>query len=249
LTFNADDSYFTCLQKAAKFEQDYQFAKIGKAVDPMEWLMTPQTVNAYYNPTTNEICFPAGILQPPFFFAKGDDACNYGAIGVVIAHEITHGFDDQGRLYDKDGNLKDWWTAEDAAKFEARTKVLADWFDKIEVAPGVHADGKLSLGENIADFGGITISYNAFQKTKQYAEAKAIDGFTPAQRFFLAYATVWAGNIREQEILRRTKEDVHSLGKWRVNGQMPHFQSFADAFGVKEGDPMWLAPEERANIW
>ncbi|MDR2511949.1 MAG: M13 family metallopeptidase [Bacteroidales bacterium] len=249
LNFETSDSYFTCLKKAAKFEQNYQFAKIGKNVNPKEWLMTPQTVNAYYNPTTNEICFPAGILQPPFFFAEGDDACNYGAIGVVIAHEITHGFDDQGRLYDKDGNLKDWWTAEDAAKFEAKSQVLVDWFNQIEVAPGVHADGKLSLGENIADFGGITISYNAFQKTQQYTKTKTIDGFTPAQRFFLAYATVWTGNIREQEILRRTKEDVHSLGKWRVNGQMPHFQAFDDAFGVKEGDPMWLAPELRANIW
>jgi putative endopeptidase len=249
LNIEEGDSYYSILRKAAKFNQDYTFSKINKEVDPNEWLMTPQTVNAYYNPTTNEICFPAGILQPPFFFKDGDDAVNYGAIGVVIAHEITHGFDDQGRLYDKEGNLNDWWTAEDGAKFTAKAQVLVDWYNKIEVAPGVFANGGLSLGENIADFGGLTISYNAFQKTEQYSKGEKIDNFTPTQRFYLAYSTVWASNIRDKEILRRTKEDVHSLGKWRVNGQLSHQAAFLEAFGVKEGDPMWLAPENRANIW
>ena len=210
------------------------FAKIGKPVDKDEWLMTPQTVNAYYNPSTNEICFPAGILQYPFFDMQADDAFNYGAIGVVIGHEMTHGFDDQGRQFDKDGNLKDWWTKEDGEKFNARAKVLSDYFDNIEVAPNVKANGKFTLGENIADHGGLQVSYHALQNVLKTSPLETKDGFTPEQRFFLAYANVWAGNIRPEEILKRTKSDPHSLGKWRVNGALSHIQAWYDAFNVKQ---------------
>ena len=225
------------------------FGKIGKPVDKDEWLMTPQTVNAYYNPSTNEICFPAGILQYPFFDMQADDAFNYGAIGVVIGHEMTHGFDDQGRQFDKDGNLKDWWTKEDGEKFNARAKVLSDYFDNIEVAPNVKANGKFTLGENIADHGGLQVSYHALQNVLKTSPLETKDGFTPEQRFFLAYANVWAGNIRPEEILKRTKSDPHSLGKWRVNGALPHIQAWYDAFNVKQTNKMYLAPELRASIW
>jgi putative endopeptidase len=211
--------------------------------------MSPQTVNAYYNPTTNEICFPAGILQPPFFFMNADDAINYGAIGVVIGHEMTHGFDDQGRKYDKDGNLKDWWTPSDAQSFDKRSKVMVDFFSNIVVADSVHANGEFTLGENIADHGGLQVAYNAFSKTEEMKENQKIDGYTPAQRFFLAYANVWAGNIRKEEILRRTKIDPHSLGKWRVNGALPHIQAWYDAFHVKENDPMFIPVNKRVSIW
>ncbi len=228
----------------------YNLSKIDKPLDPTEWGMTPQTVNAYYNPTTNEICFPAGILQPPFFNAAADDAANYGAIGVVIGHEMTHGFDDQGRQYDKEGNLKDWWTEDDATKFDARAQVLVDYFNGIEVAPTVFADGKFTLGENIADNGGLQVSWVAMQKAIADGKiANKLDDFTAAQRFFIAYATVWAGNIRDKEILRRTKEDPHSLSRWRVNATLKHISQFDEAFGVKEGDGMYIAPEERASIW
>jgi len=243
------DSYWANIKRANKFESDYMFSKIGKPVDKDEWLMTPQTVNAYYNPSTNEICFPAGILQYPFFDMQADDAFNYGAIGVVIGHEMTHGFDDQGRQFDKDGNLKDWWTKEDGEKFNARAKVLADYFDKIEVAPNVKANGKFTLGENIADHGGLQVSYHALQNVLKTSPLETKDGFTPEQRFFLAYANVWAGNIRPEEILKRTKSDPHSLGKWRVNGALPHIQAWYDAFKVKQADKMYLSPELRASIW
>lgn len=243
------DSYYDNVKRANRFENAYMFAKAGKPVDKDEWLMTPQTVNAYYNPTTNEICFPAGILQYPFFDMNADDAFNYGAIGVVIGHEMTHGFDDQGRQFDKDGNLKDWWTAEDAKRFEERAQVMINFFDSIEVAPGVHANGKFTLGENIADYGGLQISYQAFKTATKDAPLADKDGFTPDQRFFLAYSTVWAGNIRPEEILVRTKSDPHSLGRWRVNGQMPHMNAWYNAFGVKEGDPMYIPAEERVSIW
>jgi putative endopeptidase len=243
-------SYYTNAMRAERFESEYQLSKIGNPVDPMVWLMTPQTVNAYYNPTTNEICFPAGILQPPFFDMKADDAVNYGAIGVVIGHEMTHGFDDQGRNYDKTGNLSNWWTEEDAANFDERSKILVEHFNQIEVLPNMFANGVYTLGENIADNGGVNISYLALQKAKNEGLINGImDGFTPEQRFFIAYANVWAGNIREEEMARRTKEDPHSLGKWRVNGILPHSETFIEAFNIKEGDPMWLAPEKRANIW
>ena len=243
-------SYYANVQNASRFESEYQLSKIGKPVDPTIWLMTPQTVNAYYNPTTNEICFPAGILQPPFFDMNADDAVNYGAIGMVIGHEITHGFDDQGRNYDKAGNLSNWWTEEDELKFKERTQILVDHYNKIEVLPGVFANGAYTLGENIADNGGLNVSYLALQKAKEEGRINGVmDGFTPEQRFFIAYANVWASNIRDEEIARRTKEGVHSLPRWRVNGALPHSTEFIEAFDIKEGDPMWLAPEKRANIW
>jgi len=243
-------SYYANVMRANRFENEYQLRKIGKPVDPMVWLMTPQTVNAYYNPSTNEICFPAGILQPPFFDMNADDAVNYGAIGVVIGHEMTHGFDDQGRNYDKTGNLNNWWADEDATKFDERSKILVEHFNKIEVLPNIFANGAFTLGENIADNGGVNIAYVALQKAKKEGKINGImDGFTPEQRFFIAYANVWAGNIREEEIARRTKEDPHSIGKWRVNGILPHSHAFIEAFNVKDGDTMWLPPEKRANIW
>ncbi|KAA6329217.1 Neutral endopeptidase [termite gut metagenome] len=243
------DSYYENIKRANRFESAYLLAKAGKPVDKDEWHMTPQTVNAYYNPSTNEICFPAGILQYPFFDMNADDAFNYGAIGVVIGHEMTHGFDDQGRQFDKEGNLKDWWTEEDAARFEERAKVMADFFDAIEVASNVHGNGKFTLGENIADHGGLQVSYQAFKKATKDAPLESKDGFTPEQRFFLAYATVWAGNIRPEEILVRTKSDPHSLGRWRVNGALPHIATWYEAFDVQEGDLMFIPVEKRVSIW
>ncbi len=244
-----NDSYWANIERANGWEHAEMIAKAGKPVDKDEWLMTPQTVNAYYNPTTNEICFPAGILQYPFFDMKADDAFNYGAIGVVIGHEMTHGFDDQGRQYDKDGNLKDWWTEADAKNFEARTAVMANFFDSIQVAPGVHANGKFTLGENIADHGGLQVSYQAFEHVTASAPLKKENGFTPEQRFFLAYANVWAGNIRPEEILRLTKIDPHSLGQWRVDGALPHITAWYDAFGITEKDPLFLPVAKRVSIW
>ena len=253
LDINAADTYYANLQRAAKFEQDYSLSFLGKPVDKTKWYMTPQTVNAYYNPSSNEICFPAGILQYPFFDMRADDAFNYGAIGVVIGHEMTHGFDDQGCQFDKDGNMVNWWTAEDKAAFDARTKVMEEAFNKIEVAPGVHANGAFTLGENIADHGGLQVSYLAFcnnEAAKPETERlQKRDGFTPAQRFFLAYANVWAGNIRPEEILQRTKSDPHSLGRWRVNGALPQIGAWYEAWDVQEDSPMYIAPEERVSIW
>lgn len=243
------DSYYANVQRASKFENEYQYAKAGKKVDKTEWQMTPQTVNAYYDPSTNEICFPAGILQYPFFDMTADDAFNYGAIGVVIGHEMTHGFDDQGCQYDKDGNLKNWWTADDKKNFDARAKVMAQFFDSIVVAPGVHGNGEFTLGENIADHGGLQVSYQAFKKATAAAPLEVKDGFTPEQRFFLSYANVWAGNIRPEEILKRVKSDPHSLGKWRVDGALPQIQAWYDAFGIKEGDPMFVPVSKRVSIW
>ena len=253
LDINAADTYYANLQRAAKFEQDYSLSFLGKPVDKAKWYMTPQTVNAYYNPSSNEICFPAGILQYPFFDMSADDAFNYGAIGVVIGHEMTHGFDDQGCQFDKDGNMVNWWTAEDKAAFDARTKVMEDAFNRIEVAPGVHANGAFTLGENIADHGGLQVSFLAFtlnEESKPETERLFIrDGFTPAQRFFLAYANVWAGNIRPEEILNRTKSDPHSLGRWRVNGALPQINAWYDAWNVTPESPMYIAPENRVSIW
>ncbi len=244
-----NDSYWANIVRAKNFEYEYQLSKLGQKVDKAEWLMTPQTVNAYYNPTTNEICFPAGILQPPFFYMDGDDAINYGGIGVVIGHEMSHGFDDQGRKYDKQGNMTDWWTAEDAKNFEERTKVLVAHFDSIKVLGDLHANGTFTLGENIADNGGLQISYNAFLKTKDGDSKKKIDNYTPQQRFFLSYANLWAGNIRDEEIVRLTNLDPHSLGKWRVNGSLPHIDAWYEAFGISEKDPLYLAKDKRASIW
>lgn len=243
------DSYWANVKRATEFELDYMLSKAGKSVDRDEWGMTPQTVNAYYNPTTNEICFPAGILQYPFFDMNADDAFNYGAIGVVIGHEMTHGFDDQGRQFDKDGNLKDWWTAEDAKRFEERAQVMVNFFDSIQVLPGLNANGSLTLGENIADHGGLQVSFQAFKNATKDAPLLVKDGFTPEQRFFLSYAGVWAGNIRDEQIRLQTKSDPHSLGRWRVNGALPQIGAWYDAFGIKEGDPMYLAPEKRVSIW
>ena len=248
-------TYYANIQRAAKFEQDYSLSFLGKPVDKDKWFMTPQTVNAYYNPATNEICFPAGILQYPFFDMNADDAFNYGAIGVVIGHEMTHGFDDQGSQFDKDGNLINWWTEEDRARFEERTKVMEEYFNGIEVAPGVYANGAFTLGENIADHGGLQVAFQAFQnaqEAKRLSGEEAVgekDGFTPEQRFFLAYANVWAGNIRPEEVLQRTKSDPHSLGMWRVNGALPHIGAWYEAWNVTEESPMYLAPEKRVSIW
>ncbi len=244
-----EDSYWSNILRSNEFDFNYMLSKAGKPVDKTEWLMTPQTVNAYYNPTTNEICFPAGILQYPFFDMNADDAFNYGAIGVVIGHEMTHGFDDQGRQYDKDGNLKDWWTAEDAKNFETRAQVLVNWFDRIEVLPGLHANGQLTLGENIADHGGLQVAFQAFHNATKNAPLGEVDGFTPEQRFYLAYANVWAANIREEQIRFLTQMDVHSLGRWRVNAALPHINGWNEAFNIKEGDSMYLAPDDRASIW
>ena len=229
--------------------QDMIKTKLNKPVDRDEWFMTPQTVNAYYNPTTNEICFPAGILQPPFFDMNADDAFNYGAIGVVIGHEMTHGFDDQGSKYDKDGNLVTWWNEEDTKRFEERISVMREFHNKIEVLPGLYANGSLTLGENMADHGGLMVSFQAFKNATSAAPLKEIDGFTPAQRFFLAYANVWAQNIRDEEIQKRVKSDPHQLGKWRVNGQMPHMDAWYEAFGITEKDPMFVPKAKRVTIW
>lgn len=244
-----NDSYWQNIVRANEFEYNDMIGRIGKPVDKSEWHMPPQMVNAYYNPTTNEICFPAGILQPPFFYLDADDAVNYGAIGVVIGHEMSHGFDDQGCQYDKDGNLANWWTKEDSEKFTARAQVLVNHFNNIEVLPGLHANGEFTLGENIGDFGGLQISYAAFLKTEEAKKGESIEGFTPQQRFFLSYAGVWAGHIREAEIRRRTQTDPHSLGKWRVDGTLPHINGWYEAFNITDKDPLFIPKEKRADIW
>lgn len=243
-------AYATNVLEGAKFNFAFEASQINKPVDHSRWGMTPQTVNAYYNPSDNEIVFPAAILQPPFFFPDGDDAVNYGAIGVVIGHEITHGFDDQGRQYDKKGNLTDWWTKKDAELFKERAQVLINQFNSFVALDSVHANGALTIGENIADLGGLNISYTALQKALKENPAPAkIDGLTPEQRFYLAYAHVWGNHITDKEILRRTKEDVHSLGKFRVNGPLPNLPEFHKAFDIKPGDAMYLSEDKRAVIW
>ncbi len=244
-----NDSYWANVCRASEWGFNDMYSRIGKPVDKDEWLMTPQTVNAYYNPSTNEICFPAAILQPPFFNMEADDAANYGAIGVVIGHEMTHGFDDQGHQFDKDGNLTDWWAPGDADRFKERAQVMVDFFNKIEVLPGLQANGELTLGENLADHGGLNVAYLAFQNATKDAPLGVVDGFTPEQRFFLAYATLWAGNIRDEQIRVYTKSDPHSLGKWRVNGALPHIQAWYDAFHITPSDPLYVAPENRVNVW
>ena len=251
LQIDSNDSYWSSVRKSNQFDWDYMISQNEKPVDKSKWHMSPQTVNAYYNPSSNEICFPAGILQPPFFYMHADDAVNYGAIGVVIGHEMTHGFDDQGRQFDKDGNMNDWWTPEDAAKFSAKTAVLVNQFDSIRVLGDTHANGGFTLGENIADQGGLMVAYQALQKAlaENGTTNAQIDGFSNAQRFFLSYANLWAGNIRDEEILRLTKIDPHSLGRWRVNGTLPNIETFYEAFPIKEGDAMYRKPEERIVIW
>lgn len=243
------DSYWANVCRASEWNFNDMYSRLGKPVDKDEWLMTPQTVNAYYNPSTNEICFPAAILQPPFFNMEADDAANYGAIGVVIGHEMTHGFDDQGRQFDKNGNLTDWWAPGDADRFKERAQVMVDFFNNIEVLPGLHANGELTLGENLADHGGLNVAFLAFQNATKDAPLGVVDGFTPEQRFFLAYATLWAGNIRDEQIRVYTKSDPHSLGKWRVNGALPHIQAWYDAFHITPSDPLYVAPEKRVNVW
>lgn len=250
LTIDPSKSYYDNVMATRLFALDKHIAdKAGKPVDRDEWYMTPQTVNAYYNPTTNEICFPAGILQRPFFDPKADAAFNYGAIGVVIGHEMTHGFDDQGRQYDADGNLHDWWTAQDAKGFDQRADMYAKFFDNIEVLPGLHANGRFTLGENLADHGGLEVSLNALENVMKTKPLKNADGFTPEQRFFIAYAGVWAQNITDQEIRNRVKTDPHALGKWRVDGALPHIDGWYKAFDVKPGDKMYLPESERLQLW
>ena len=242
--------YLENMQRCSAFAYDDMLRRrLGKPVDRKEWLMTPQTINAYYNPTTNEICFPAGILQPPFFDMQRDDAFNYGAIGVVIGHEMTHGFDDQGRQFDKDGNLADWWAPGDADRFKERADVMEAFFGNIDVLPDLKANGALTLGENLADHGGLMVAYQAFKNATKAAPLPAKDGLTPEQRFFLAYAQVWAANIRDEEIRQRTKSDPHSLGRWRVNGALPHIDMWYEAFGVTDKDPMFVPADKRVRIW
>ncbi len=242
-------SYYENLRAASRWYVADNMDDLGKPTDRTEWGMTPQTVNAYYNPSTNEICFPAAILQPPFFNPDADDAVNYGAIGVVIGHEMSHGFDDQGRHFDKDGNMVNWWTSEDADKFNAKAQVLVNQFDQVEIIPGVMANGKLTLGENIGDHGGLSIAYTAMEKAISRHRPGLIDGFTPEQRFYLSYGIIWAQNIRDAEKARLTKLDVHSLAVNRVNVSLRNFQTFFDAFGIKEGDPMFRPESERVHIW
>ena len=245
-------SLFENMQNIRAFlSQDYISRKVNKPVDKAEWQMTPQTVNAYYNPTTNEICFPAAILQPPFFDPNVDEAVNYGGIGGVIGHEMSHGFDDQGSQFDKYGNQNDWWTAEDKKNFEARTKVLVDYFSSIEALPGKKINGKLTLGENIGDNGGLNISFRALQNVLKENPAlnKSIDGFTPEQRFFLSWATVWAGNARPEFIDRQIKTDPHSPAEARVNAALPQIDAWYKAFNVKKSDKLFVPQKKRAQIW
>ena len=250
LKIDAKKSYFENMQECSRFWNAWRIEHTaGKPVDRDDWYMTPQTVNAYYNPTTNEICFPAGILQVPFFDPTADDAFNYGAIGVVIGHEMTHGFDDQGRQYDKDGNMHDWWTEADGKNFTARTDKYADFFSKIKVLPDLNANGRLTLGENLADHGGLQVAWYAYKNATKRNPLPVIDGLTADQRFFLAYAGVWAANVTEAEIRNRTKSDPHSLGRYRVNGALPHIDMWYEAFGVKEGDKMFVPKSERLPLW
>ena len=250
LVIDPSKSFYDNVMACRKFAHDKHIAdKAGKPVDRDEWFMTPQTVNAYYNPTTNEICFPAGILQYPFFDPKADEAFNYGAIGVVIGHEMTHGFDDQGRQYDADGNLKDWWTAQDAAGFKKRADMYADFFSNIKVLPDLHANGRFTLGENLADHGGLQGAFNAYRNATAHKPLKVKDGFTADQRFFIAYAGVWGQNITDQEIRNRVKRDPHALGEWRVNGALPHIDAWYEAFGVKEGDKLFIPKANRLDLW
>ncbi len=250
LDIDPSKSYYANIEECRRFWNQWSIdTKAGKPVDKDEWQMYPQTVNAYYNPTTNEICFPAGILQVPFFDPAADDAFNYGAIGVVIGHEMTHGFDDQGRHYDKDGNMKDWWTANDGENFNRRASLYADFFSNIKVLPDLNANGKFTLGENLADHGGLQVAYEAYKEATKSAPLGTIDGLMPDQRFFIAYAQVWAANITEAEIRNRTKSDPHALGRWRVNGALPHISMWYDAFGVTKNDKLYVPTDQRLKLW
>ena len=243
-------SYYENMVRASKFMSNYYIEKrVNKRTDRTEWLMKPQTINAYYNPTTNEICFPAGILQPPFFNADADDACNYGAIGVVIGHEMTHGFDDQGSQFDKDGNLKNWWTETDKKNFNERTQVMRRFFDNIEVLPGLKANGQLTLGENIADHGGLNIAYQALQNAMKEHPLGKVDGFTPEQRFFLSYGLIWANNTREEQLRQQVKTDPHSPARWRVNGALPHIDAWYTAWNITKKSPLYIPKAKRVDVW
>ncbi|MBP9923010.1 MAG: M13 family metallopeptidase [Bacteroidia bacterium] len=243
------NSFFKNLMNATAWDYNYAISQIGKPVDRTKWGMTPPTVNAYYNPSMNEIVFPAGILQPPFFNAQADDAVNYGGIGAVIGHELTHGFDDEGRNFDAKGNLNAWWTSEDSAKFVTRAQIIIDQFDGFTVLDTLHVNGHLTLGENIADLGGITIAYDAFKRTKQGQSKELIDGMTPEQRFFLGFATIWAGDVRPETAAQRIITDPHSPGLYRVNGPLSNIEDFYKAFNVNEKDAMYRPDSLRAKIW
>ena len=255
MDIDPDATYYDNMQAASRWHTQDMLSKWGKPVDKTEWGMTPQTINAYYNPMANEIVFPAGILQAPFSDINSSDAENYGGIGVVIGHEMTHGFDDQGCNFDADGNMVNWWTPEDAAAFKEKTKGLIAQFDEIEVLPGLHANGQYTLGENIADQGGLNVAYTAFvdsQKKKgvdMKSDAARIDGFDPAQVFYMNFANLWAQNIREAEIKSLTTGDVHSLGENRVNVSLRNLEPFFKAFNIVEGDPMFRPEAERIIIW
>ena len=256
LTIDSQKNLYETLEATRRWSvQKNVEEKYNKPVDPTQWYMTPQTVNAYYNPSTNEICFPAGILQPPFFDMSADDAFNYGAIGVVIGHEMTHGFDDQGRQFDKEGNFRDWWAAGDGDKFNQRAKVIVDFFSNINVLPDLKANGALTQGENLADHGGLQVAFTAYKNAQKQAAAEGkdtlhtADGFTPDQRFFIAYANLWAGNQSPEFIRDITTRDPHSLGIWRVNGALPHIDAWYQAFGIKETDPLFVPKDKRVNIW
>ena len=249
LDIDPNKSYWENIMAARRFMAEYEYSQLDKPVDKERWFMTPQTVNAYYEPSSNEICFPAGILQAPYFDPNADEACNYGAIGVVIGHEMTHGFDDQGRNFDQNGNMVDWWTAEDAAKFQELADKLGAQYSAEIIADDVHANGTFTMGENIADHGGLRVAYSAFKKTEQGKGNEMIDGFTPDQRFFLSYANVWAANITKEEMLRRTKVDPHSLGVNRVNVAIRNLEEFFNAFNIQPGMKMWRDPADRVIIW
>jgi putative endopeptidase len=243
--------YLGNVRRAALFEEHRQIARVGKPVDRTEWEMTPPTVNAYFNPLQNEIVFPAGILQPPFFDVTKDDAVNYGAIGVVIGHEITHGYDDEGRKYDADGNLNDWWSAADAKAFEARAQKVVAEYDAFEPLPGLHVNGQLTLGENLADLGGVSIAYDALERVLAGDPSRRtmIDGFTPEQRFFISFSQVWRTNVRDAEARRLVTIDPHSPGRFRATGPLVNYQQFFDAFQIQPGDPMWRDQKLRARVW
>lgn len=244
------DAFVLNVLTANRFAQEDNYTELGQPVDKTKWFFPAHTVNAYYAPTLNEICFPAGILQPPFFYLDGDDAVNYGAIGIVIGHEMSHGFDDRGRLYDINGNFSDWWTAEDSKKFKERTQTLVEQVNKIVIIDDLHANGELTLGENIADYGGLNISFTAFKNAqKENPQAEMIDGFSPEQRFFLSYARVWANNMRDKEMIRYTKEDEHPIPINRVRVPLSNFSEFHAAFNVKPGNLLYLSEDKRASIW
>ena len=249
LVIDPSNTYYENLRNASAWYVKDNMSKLGKPTDKSEWAMTPQTVNAYYNPTTNEICFPAGILQKPFFDPDADDPVNYGGIGVVIGHEMSHGFDDQGSMFDADGNMVNWWTESDKARFDDLGEKLAAQFDAVEILPGVFANGHFTLGENIGDHGGLSIAFTAMENAMKGKKVQLIDGFTPAQRFYLSYGAIWAQNITDQEKARLTNLDPHSLAENRVNVSVRNFQSFFDAFDIHEGDPMFRPEEERVHIW